>query len=44
MAKSKKAKKSGPANTFGGKLRAIGKSLKIRQEDFAPGLKISNTY
>jgi len=44
MAKSKKAKKIEPANTFGGRVRAIRKSLKMNQEDFAPELKISSQH
>jgi transcriptional regulator with XRE-family HTH domain len=44
MAKSKKAKKPVPANSFGIRVRAIRKSLKMRQEDFAPGLEISSTH
>jgi transcriptional regulator with XRE-family HTH domain len=44
MAKSKKAKKPVPANTFGIRVRAIRKKLKMRQEDFAPGLEISSNH
>jgi transcriptional regulator with XRE-family HTH domain len=44
MAKLKKEKNPGPANTFGGRVKAIRKSLKMRQEDFVLGLKISTTH
>jgi transcriptional regulator with XRE-family HTH domain len=44
MAKSKKKNDLGPAKTFGERVRAIRKSLKMRQEDIAPGLKISTTH
>jgi transcriptional regulator with XRE-family HTH domain len=44
MAKSTKGKKPEQANTFGGRLRAIRKSLKMNQEDFAPDLKISSQH
>jgi len=44
MARSKKVKKTGPANTFGSRVRAIRKSLKMNQEDFAPGLKMSSQH
>ena len=44
MAKSKKTKKPEPANTFGSRVKAIRKSLKMRQEDFAPDLKISSQH
>jgi transcriptional regulator with XRE-family HTH domain len=43
MAKSKKTKKPEPANTFGRRVKAIRESLKIKQEDMAPGLGISTT-
>jgi transcriptional regulator with XRE-family HTH domain len=44
MARSKKVKKIEPANTFGSRVRAIRKSLKMNQEDFAPQLKISSQH
>jgi len=44
MARSKKVKKTEPANTFGSRVRAIRKSLKMNQEDFAPGLKMSSQH
>ena len=44
MVKSKKEKKSEPANTFGGRVRAVRKSLRMNQEDFAPELKISSQH
>jgi transcriptional regulator with XRE-family HTH domain len=44
MVKSKKAKKTEPANTFGSRIRAIRKSLKMRQKDIAPVLGISTTH
>ena len=44
MARSKKEKKHVPANTFGTRIRAIRKILKMNQEDFAPGLKISSQH
>jgi transcriptional regulator with XRE-family HTH domain len=43
MAKSKKNKLE-PSNSFGSRVRAIRKSLKMRQEDLAPGLEISKTH
>jgi transcriptional regulator with XRE-family HTH domain len=43
MAKSKKAKNTVSANTFGRRVNAIRKTLKMRQEDMAPGLGISAT-
>ena len=44
MAKAKKEKKPLPTNTFGSRVRAIRKSLKLNQEDFAPHLKISSQH
>jgi len=41
--KGKKEKKTGPANTFGIRVKAIRESLKILQEEMAPGLGISAT-
>jgi transcriptional regulator with XRE-family HTH domain len=41
---NQKKKDLAPAKTFGERVRAIRKSLKIKQEDFAPGLKISTTH
>jgi transcriptional regulator with XRE-family HTH domain len=43
MAKAKKEKKPEPANTFGIRVKAIRESLKMKQEDMAPGLGISST-
>jgi transcriptional regulator with XRE-family HTH domain len=43
MAKTKKEKKPLPTNTFGSRVRTIRKSLKMKQEDMAPGLGISST-
>jgi len=43
MAKTKKAKKLESANTFGIRVKAIRESLKILQEEMAPGLGISAT-
>ena len=44
MAKSKKVKKPVPGNNFGSRVRAIRKSLKMTQEEFVQGLKISTTH
>jgi transcriptional regulator with XRE-family HTH domain len=44
MARSKKIKNTEPANTFGSRVRAIRKSLKLNQEDIAPQLKISSQH
>jgi transcriptional regulator with XRE-family HTH domain len=44
MARSKKVNKTEPANTFGSRVRAIRKSLKLKQEDFTPQLKISSQH
>jgi transcriptional regulator with XRE-family HTH domain len=44
MARTKKVKKNVPANTFGSRVRAIRKSLKMRQKDIAPVLGISPTH
>ena len=43
MAKAKKEKKPGPANTFGRRVNAIRESLKLKQEDMAPSLGLSAT-
>jgi transcriptional regulator with XRE-family HTH domain len=44
MAKVKKEKKPVQDNTFGSRVRAIRKSLKLNQEDIAPQLKISSQH
>jgi transcriptional regulator with XRE-family HTH domain len=44
MAKAKKEKKPLPTNTFGSRVRAIRKSLKMIQEKFVTGLEISTTH
>jgi transcriptional regulator with XRE-family HTH domain len=43
MAKSKKAKKPEPANTFGRRVKEIRRLLEMDQVDMAPGLGISAT-
>ena len=43
MAKAKKAKKPEPANTFGGRIKAIRERLKMKQEEMSPGLGLSST-
>ena len=44
MPKAKKEKKPLPTNTFGSRVRAIRKSLKMIQEKFVQGLEISTTH
>ena len=44
MAKSKKAKKPGQANSFGSRVNAIRKTLKMSQKNFVKDLEISATH
>ncbi|UCH94932.1 MAG: helix-turn-helix transcriptional regulator [Candidatus Aminicenantes bacterium] len=44
MAKTKKENNLEAAKAFGQRLRAVRKHLKLRQEDFVKGVKISTTH